>query len=192
MKKILMAFFGPFGDNLVNASEELANKIDFPFLTKIKLRVSYNNDFETLKKAYNSDDFSFIILLGQARGRENVSLETRATNLCNIRAADVDGIYPNEEIYEGKSHYLYTDFDLDKLVSKLNYPNLVISKNAGSYLCNYIYYRSLYELTNKCLFIHIPAFIGQVDDKRIPTLDLDLMVKIVSDVILELKEGKND
>ena len=188
MKKILLSYFTSFGGMDANSSEEVAKLIDCENVDKIKLEVKYNKDFKTLREAVFNNNYDYLLMLGQARGREKISLESRATNLNNPKAKDNDNFLPNEEIYEGASHYLYTKIDLGKLLDKINLQNVNISKNAGSFLCNYVYYSVLYEVNIPSLFIHLPAFRGQVSDPRIPTMPLDVMVDEIKAIIKILSE----
>ena len=191
MKKILLSYFGPFGQNLKNSSEEVAKFIDYENVDKIRLEVKYQKDFQTLKEALFHNHYDLIIMLGQARGREAISLEARATNLNNPKAPDEDNFLPNEEIFEGSSHYLYTKIDLESLLANLKTQNVSISKNAGSFLCNFIYYSCLHEINIPSLFIHLPAFKDQTDDARIPTMKIDVMVKEIKHIIECLGEEKS-
>ena len=183
MKKILLSYFGPFGQNLKNSSEEVAKFIDFENVEKIRLEVKYQKDFQTLREATFHNNYDLIVMLGQARGREAISLEARATNLNNPKAPDEDNFLPNEEIFEGSSHYLYTNIDLEALLKKLDSKNVTISKNAGSFLCNYLYYCCLHEVKIPSLFIHLPSFKGQSNDPRIPEMEIDVMVEEIKHIL---------
>ena len=184
MKKIMLTYFAPFGEMNTNSSEEVAKLIDFENVDKIRLEVKYQKDFQTIKSKVFENKYDLILMLGQARGREAISLESRATNLNNYRAKDMDEYYPNEEIYPNSSHYLYTNLDLQSIINEVNEPSITISKNAGSYLCNFVYYCCLKELNIPGLFIHLPSFIGQDEDKRIPKLEISEMVRIINKIIM--------
>ena len=188
MKKILLSCFGPFGGQDKNSSEEVAKFINRENVDKIGLKVSYQNDFQTLRNAILASQYDLILMLGQARGREAVSLEARSTNLNNHKSPDNDGFYPNEEIYPGFSHYLYTKIDLERLKEKINLDKVSISKNAGSYLCNFLYYSCLKEIDLPSLFVHLPALSGAETDPKIPTMSLEEEIKIINAIIDALCE----
>ena len=188
MKKILLSYFTSFGGISTNSSEEVARLINRENVDKIRLEVKYNKDFQTLREAAFANSYDLILMLGQARGRELISLESRATNLNNPKAKDNDDFLPNEEIYPGSSHYLYTKIDLEALKAKLNSKNVSISKNAGSFLCNYVYYSCLHEVNIPSLFVHLPSFKGQTDDVRIPVMELSLMADEINAIIDVLSE----
>ena len=183
MKKILLTYFAPFGEMNANSSEEVAKLIDLENGDKIRLEVKYLKDFQTIKAKAFANNYDLILMLGQARGREAISLESRATNLNNPKAKDMDNYYPNEEIYPNSSHYLYTKLDLESIINKVSEKKVAISKNCGSYLCNYVYYCTLKELEIPSLFIHLPSFIGQDDDNRIPKMEIEEMSRIINKII---------
>lgn len=186
MKKILLTYFLPFLDMKDNSSEEVGKLINEENIKKIALRVSYTNDVPTTVKELSRDNYDYIIMLGQARGRENITLEERAINLSNTKALDNEGIYPNEEIIEGYSHYLYTKIDIDSIIKEVALDKVAKSHNPGFYVCNFLYYNILYYLkdkSTKALFIHLPCFTGQVEDNHIPTINTNEMAKIVKKII---------
>jgi pyrrolidone-carboxylate peptidase len=87
-----------------------------------------------------------------------------------------------EEIGRNGSEGLETNFNYDGFYAYLKqYYKIKISKNAGHYLCNNIYYRGLdYILNNKLkskiFFIHIP-YIGKIDVKELSKILFDCIAK---------------
>lgn len=85
---------------------------------------------------------------------------------------------------------LETSFSYKKLISFLKYNNIEysISKNAGNYLCNNIYYEGMKYIKNnlldiKIIFIHIPS----VNTK----FDIEKTAKIISNYIQMLVNETN-
>ncbi len=72
------------------------------------------------------------------------------------------------EIEPGAPARLETFFDLNKLINSPPPANcdFQLSDDAGTYLCNEIYFRSL-RLSKTALFVHIPAL--QADDEILPS-----------------------
>ena len=177
--KILLTYFKPFGLINSNSSEQVASKLD---VNKIGLDVSYEKDFNKLKEEYLSGDYDFIIMLGQSAKRRFISIEKRAKNYNNPNIKDNYGTLPSELIEGGNEEYLYTSFDINKLLTDV----VKESSDAGSYLCNYLYYKVLSNLTKNSLFIHLPLYSGQIEDETIPSLDLDLMVREIKEIIKKI------
>ena len=160
---ILLTAFGPFQNFEINPSqivlEEIASDSNLQLDIDFKvIDVSFDavDDFiENLNKPY-----SLIIHMGVATGESKTRLEVLAKNIAH--GQDV-----NEKVYKKKyineeSHDLLTTVPnkvIDALVDKYK-DELYISNDAGNYLCNYIYYKSIFKFgkLTPVLFIHISDF----------------------------------
>ncbi len=174
--KILLTYFKPFGNIGTNSSECVANRLN---IDKIGLDVSYENDFVRVKEAFDRGSCDFILMLGQAAGRERISVEKRARNYANPTLKDNLGVLPAEVIENGNDEFLYTSFDTKNLLSG----DVKESDDAGSYLCNFLYYKVLSNLTKNALFVHLPLFSGQVEGGSKSSMDLDVMVRETERII---------
>ena len=180
--KILLTYFKPFGNIGTNSSECVANRLN---IDKIGLDVSYENDFVRVKEALDRGSCDFILMLGQAAGREKISIEKRARNYANPTLKDNLGVLPAEVIENGNDEFLYTSFDTKKLLSG----DVKESDDAGSYLCNYLYYKVLSNLTRNALFVHLPLFSGQVEGGSMPSMDAGLMAGEVKRILEAVESG---
>jgi pyroglutamyl-peptidase len=101
-----------------------------------------------------------IISLGLAGNRTLLCLEKQAINLIKCDIADNDGEKILDRVIRPEgAHFLKTSIDLDKLEKQLlnHYEFLQISDNAGTFVCNFLYYQLLKEYPQTpSLFIHIP------------------------------------
>ena len=108
---------------------------------KLYLKNSFNTSVTQLINKIKNNDYDLVISLGQAPiEKDTIKIETKA-NMENC---------------------FKTNFDFTNLKNNLeeNF-KLIISGNAGNYLCNNVYYYGLkfiYEnnLKTKMIFIHIP------------------------------------
>lgn len=105
-------------------------------------------------------------------------LEQNAYNEANFRIADEDGFQPKkEEIVPDGTSKRTTDINARKVMAQLDDFDVVLSGDAGRFVCNYIYYTSLTMIeevfrgddTNSdnqvhCLFVHVPKFDAIVED----------------------------
>ncbi|MEK6625236.1 MAG: hypothetical protein AABY86_09725 [Bdellovibrionota bacterium] len=170
MKACLFTGFTSFLNYSSNPTEELARQMhsrilgDYKITSKI-LPVDYANAEQLLGPIEN---YQLIILNGLAVGRNFISFETLAHNQIDSPQADAQGCtIQNQVIYPNAMSTLTSSFPLTQLSSLLE--NLVglghpvqLSCDPGRYLCNYIYYKTLFALGQKslpipCLFIHWPA-----------------------------------
>lgn len=122
---------------------------------KLYLTNSFKTSVDELYKIINNYDY--IITIGQAPIKENtIKIEKFGSNL-------------------------KTNFNIEILNKYLsNYYNVVVSNNAGNYLCNNIYYyglKKIYEdkLNTKMIFIHIPKI------KNIS--DIEKLSRIIENII---------
>lgn len=166
MKKVLLTCFEPFDNREKNVSMEVTEVIidnkdklsnNGYSVDLIYLPVSWNNSFIKLKDIIS--EYDYILLCGEANGRKNVLMEYVAINLMHASIPDNDGlILENKKISENQNAF-FSNIDLFSLSKKIN---IGVSLTAGSYLCNYIYYKTLEtihmnKLDTKCMFIHFPV-----------------------------------
>ncbi len=108
---------------------------------KLYLKNSFNTSVTQLINKIKNNDYDLVISLGQAPiEKDTIKIETKAN----------------------MENYFETNFDFTNLKNNLeeNF-KIIISGNAGNYLCNNVYYYGLkfiYEnnLKTKMIFIHIP------------------------------------
>ena len=122
-----------------NSSKILLDNIDSN--NKLYLKNSFKTSVEQLKSKIKSNEYDLIISFGQAPLNKNViKIETTGKN----------------------NDFYKTNYDYINLKNKLDVKyNVIISNDAGNYLCNNIYYNGLKyikenELKSKMIFIHIP------------------------------------
>ena len=90
--------------------------------------------------------------MGEARMRNELTLEIRAKNISSCSLPDNSGlIKKDEKIIASLGDFLETKVDLEEV------KNLVtLSFDAGKFVCNNIYFHLLADYPEKALFIHIP------------------------------------
>ena len=97
-------------------------------------------------------------MLGQCPAGENIRLERFAINMMDSGKADNDGYIPNEEtIYANQPLALQTPLPIRELERFCadNVQPVQVSNSAGLYVCNRVYYESLY-LHQQAIFMHVP------------------------------------
>ena len=161
---ILITAFGPFKQFIVNPSQLVLENIQIQLgennVTYKLLDVSYQDVDNFLQEL--DEHFSLIIHLGVATDAIKMRLELLARN--NTQGLDVLGHELPVLTISDDGQNLPTNFP-NKIIDYItvNYKSeTVISYDAGSYLCNYVYYRSLQKMAahSHVLFIHIADFIS--------------------------------
>jgi pyroglutamyl-peptidase len=152
-ERTLVTGFGPFGEVTDNPSARLAEGCGRPFQV---LEVSYRAVDGFLEMVQPSS-FDRLVMLGVAAGREWVTPELFARNRIGARK-DVSGAGQAGEIEPGGplllEGNLWTPEALSGLLIKTQ---IEVSLNAGTYLCNYIYYRALSRFPDRNVgFLHVP------------------------------------
>lgn len=120
--------------------------------------------YQKINDYIKSDDevMHLIIHFGVDMGAKSITLESRCSNL--FEGHDVEGFTINGKINKENSNNSYLcKLDLLPICSELNKSHLVeISKDAGTYLCNYVYFLSSQKWHDDrnvhSIFIHVPHY----------------------------------
>ena len=116
-------------------------------------------------------------------------LENTAYNECDFPAPDELGWQPVKEKIiknEDLNHKLYNQLDVKQIIKKLNKINkynVRISNDPGRFMCNWIFYWSLYFIKqNKknneyAMFVHVPSF-DNADEELQAEFAKDLVIAI--------------
>ena len=173
---IYLTGYGPFLNVKENPSEKISTHI---FQTNSKLNtestsVLYNQIFQVntvyvnnhisqlfdLIKKYslndnNKDVLNVIISIGVAENRKVNTLEIRGKNFIYDRIL-------NKKIDENKPEYYYSKNPIKYIIKGIQNlkSDCKFSNNAGTYLCNYMYFSTLvkcFDEKNYCsFFLHVP------------------------------------
>ncbi len=184
MARILLTGFEPFGDNQENVSEKILNMIDStitvsdPWHDSRMSKITYPEIEVTIEKQLltvdepgsvlvsdrisNGEKWDAIVHMGLCESCDSIQFETTAKNFLDMKIPDNLGRQiSNQQL--GK-----TDLYCNKIVKDaISYPSisgLNVSNDAGSFLCNEAYFRTLESLNKtdqyssiKTCFIHIPS-----------------------------------
>lgn len=179
--KLLITAFEPFGNDNFNNSIKVLEKLDIECIKKI-IPVSYPDaeiEVKKLVELYNPD---FIIHLGMAKSREKLTIEQIAKNKLEFKIPDNAGNILNQPIsLDYKEDFIKNKIDFLPICNQDPFKDkLYLSLDAGTYICNYVYFTSLINYPDKTIiFIHIPSF----SDK----CDVNLCVNTIKDFIDYMK-----
>ncbi|XP_066540327.1 pyroglutamyl-peptidase 1 isoform X2 [Hoplias malabaricus] len=142
---VVVTGFGPFRQHLVNASWEAAKG-----LKRAGLGEGTDIDIAEIPVAVH---------LGIAPGARCIILEQTAKNH-GYKDRDVCGSCPaNNCCIEGGAEWLDSIIDMRSLAKHLKGLSLdvIYSRDAGRYLCEFVYYCSLQYGQRRAVFVHVPA-----------------------------------
>lgn len=152
-----------------NSSSILLHSIRANLTDKLELTNSFSTSEKELKNKISKNKYKYIISFGQKPNCDHIYIE-------------LFGSKNNDKIE--------TSFPYKKLVSFLKENNIdySISKNAGNYLCNNIYYEGMKYIKDnsleiKMIFIHVPSINAKFNFEKIS--------KIISNYIEILVEKSN-
>lgn len=176
--KILLTAFEPFDNLPTNSSLEVFKLIEDDCIIKRELPVSYTRAHALLKQYIEEIQPDFVINLGQAGGETMLRIEKVALNYTRARIPDNDNVLRTKgEIISGEKFALKTCLDIEDIVDDAckKGVNSYVSLSAGGYICNTVYYTSLFYNDSKALFIHLPYFKNQLETEK--SVDLEILVK---------------
>ncbi|MFO7882110.1 MAG: pyroglutamyl-peptidase I [Kosmotogaceae bacterium] len=198
MKKILISYFEPFGKEMKNSSELTVNAYFKQYreaknrVVSVKLPTTFKDSASMITEKISNETPDAIIMLGQAAGRETISIERVAINIIDARIPDNNGEQPIDKpvIPGGKNAYfskLHTR-EIKEALEKKNIP-ITISYSAGTYVCNYLFYSVMYFIEHKKLetlagFVHLPLSSSQIEENSDkPSLNQLMLVDGINEII---------
>lgn len=205
--KILVTGFDPFGEDMINpaieAVKKLPDTIDGVEIIKLEIPTVFYKSAEVVAKAIEKEKPAYVLNIGQAGGRSEMTPERVAINLDDARIPDNKENQPIDvPIIEGGETAYFSQLPIKAMVDYMKTENIPasVSNSAGTFVCNHIMYQSLH-MTNtkypevKTGFMHIPFLPEQVIQRpNTPSMSLDT---IVQGIIASLKaiinyDGKED
>ncbi len=164
--KILVTAFKPFAGRPTNASS-LALRAIKKDLSQIHVRTLPVDSVAApslLKQAIKKTQPDALIMLGEAAGSQEIRLENIAWNELDFQIPDSAGRQPTRtEIIRSAPSQFCSTLPISRIHATLTAEghDIVISVDAGRYLCNQLFYFARHHLeTHKipCLagFIHLP------------------------------------
>ncbi|MER1955161.1 MAG: pyroglutamyl-peptidase I [Desemzia incerta] len=205
--KILVTGFDPFGGEEINPALEavkgLADTIKGAEIKKLEIPTVFNKSAEVVQKAIEEFQPDYVLNIGQAGGRYEISPERVAINVDDARIADNEGNQPiDAPIKEDGDAAYFTQLPVKAMVTAIKNAGIpgAVSNTAGTFVCNHIMYQVQYMIhTNfpkiKGGFIHVPYIPEQVVNKPgQPAMSLSDMTKGLTAAIEAVVEfdGKED
>lgn len=184
MNTLILAGFGPYGQFYTNLSGEIVKRFSIRnegfSIVKKTIPVSWKRSIRTYKDLLSKVPSKplLIVILGIHQS-DKFHLEKMGWNFS--MGKDIDNKFRFGPIKYSFYPWIKTKLNLNELYSILEKKiNISLSHFAGYYLCNYLYYWSLY-LSKKeypVIFIHIP--------NRGNLIDLLMKVKMIIRIIIKL------
>jgi pyroglutamyl-peptidase len=169
-RTILLTGFEPFGGETINASWEAAQQLegwrhgDTVAVARV-LPCAYEASVKKLISAIETLRPDALLMTGQAARRAVVCVERFARNLDNAAAPDSDGALRRAlRISRGAPEWLETAAPVRTIARAIKDTRIParVSRNAGAFVCNHLYFGALQYLSEKrsripAVFVHLPV-----------------------------------
>ncbi len=175
--KILVTGFTPFGGETINpawlAVQALPDKIGSHEIFKAEIPTSFIASCTTLKERVNVLHPDAVVCVGQAGGRDAVTIERVAINVMDAAIPDNNGFMPTDEaVVPGAPAAYFATLPIKRMTAAIRNKELPakISNTAGTYVCNTLMYYLLHLAATQYPallggFIHVPYSAEQVQSK---------------------------
>ena len=189
MKKLLLTAFTPFDGERINPALEavklVKDKIGNLEIVKLEVPTVFGKSIDTVREAIERERPDFVLSIGQAGGRAEITPERVAINLNDARIPDNEGNQPiDEPIFPDGENAYFSTLPVKAMVEAIRKEGLPssLSNSAGTYVCNHLMYGVLYYLDKrpsmKAGFIHVPYIPEQTKNKKeMPALELSEIVR---------------
>ena len=188
--KILLTAFTPFdGENInpaLEAMKLLPDKIGNLEVLKLEVPTVFGKSAKLAIEKIEREKPDFVLSIGQAGGRAEITPERIAINIDDARIPDNEGNKPvDRPIYLDGENAYFSTLPVKAMVEAIKKEGIPtsLSNSAGTYVCNHLMYSVLYYIQINALpikagFIHVPYIPEQtVERKDKPSLALSEIVR---------------
>lgn len=174
---ILVTGFEPFGGEASNPSWEICRKLPATIgrtrVETLQVPCAFRTSIEAVAQAIEKHRPALVVCLGQAGGRDRISIERIGINIDDARAPDNAGERPVDEAIapNGPPAYFAT-LPIKAMAQAVRDAGVPaeVSNTAGTYVCNHLLYGVLHFIAasghaTRAGFIHVPYADAQVLDK---------------------------
>ncbi|XP_029008674.1 pyroglutamyl-peptidase 1 isoform X1 [Betta splendens] len=190
---VVVTGFGAFREFLVNPSWTAAQGLksvglgEWTVYVK-ELPVSYVKTQQIITEIWKTIKPKLAVHLGVARGSGVIILEQSGKN-CHYRDKDVCGFCPESHCcVQGGPDQLDSVIDMRAVARRFQRAgvDVVYSRDAGGYLCDFAYYLSLYHGQRRAALIHVPSGGGPASAHRL----VPLLQSIIQTALCQLDSSQ--
>lgn len=204
---ILLTGFEPFGGESLNPSALVAQALDgqriggWP-VNSLVLPCVFGDALAALEQTLANQHPALVVCLGQAGGREGVTVERIAVNRDDARIPDNAGAQPlDRAVRPGAPVAYFSRLPVKALVAALQADGIPAAESlsAGSFVCNHLFYGLMHALRRRrsvqAGFVHLPWLPEQVAGRPGAfALPLDTQVRAVRHLLATAQQwrGRHD
>jgi pyroglutamyl-peptidase len=190
---VLVTGFAPFGGETVNPSQLIAQalhdrQIAGHRVVGATLPTEFAASLPALKKLIARHEPVLALALGQAGGREGISLERVAINLIDARIPDNAGAQPIDvPVIKNAPNAHFSTLPLKAMLTRLHAAGIpaALSHTAGTFVCNQVFFGLAQSLSRRrkrvrAGFVHVPYLPEQAArHSGAPAMALEEMIEAV-------------
>jgi pyroglutamyl-peptidase len=190
--KILVSAFEPFGKETINPALEIlkilpARILDHSII-KLEIPTVRYKSAKAVIEAIEEHQPDFVLCLGQAGGRPDITIERIGVNIDDFGIEDNEHNMPiDEKIVENGPDAYFVNLPIKDMMRQIRDEGIAvsISNTAGTFVCNHVIYSIRHycesnKTETRSGFIHVPYLPEQVIDKpSFPSMPLETMVKAI-------------
>jgi len=189
MPVALVTGFDPFGGEAVNPSQQIVQALHGQIVAGHRivgatLPTEFSAAPPALEKLLARHRPALVLALGQAGGREGISLERVAINLIDARIPDNAGAQPVDAyIVEDASNAYFSTLPIKAMLQRLRDAGIPasLSQTAGTFVCNQVFYALMHALRRRRArggFVHVPYLPEQAArHANAPSMPLEMMIR---------------
>lgn len=195
MTTVLLTGFEPFEGEIINPSLEAVKALDGVAVEDCQiiakpLPTVFGESIAKLHTYIEEISPSIVICVGQAGGREGITVERVAINVDDARIPDNIGQQPiDRPIIENGPAAYFSTLPIKAVVENLHQAGIPssVSQTAGTFVCNHVFYGLMNMIQNCSIkggFVHIPYLPEQaVNHPGKASMSLDLIVQGLLSII---------
>ncbi len=189
----LVTGFTPFAGDNVNPSQRIAQALDGELVAGHRvvgtvLPTEFSCVMDMLENLIQAHEPTVALALGQAGGRDGISLERVAINLIDARIADNAGLAPIDiPVVPDAPNAYFTALPVKAMLARLDGTGIAaaISHSAGTFVCNQVFFGLAHLQATRYPqlrsgFIHVPFLPDQARQHgNAPSMPLETMIDAV-------------
>jgi pyroglutamyl-peptidase len=163
----LVTGFDPFGGEALNPSQRIVEALDGEVAAGHRVVgailptefAAAPRELDALLRRHRP---ALVLALGQAGGREGISLERIAVNLIDARIQDNAGAQPVDvRIVENAANAYFSTLPVKAMLERLRAAGISasLSQTAGTFVCNQVFFALMHALRRRRArggFVHVP------------------------------------
>lgn len=190
---VLVTGFEPFGGQSINPSTLVANALagktiaGRQVVAKV-LPCVFGAAATALIRTVRSLRPELVVCVGEAGGREEITIERVAINVNDARIADNAGAQPIDTPVVARGPVAYwSTLPIKSIVEAIESAGIPasVSSSAGTFVCNHVFYKLMHELRDQPAtrggFVHVPFLPEQATNEYAdaPVMPLAMQVRAI-------------